>query len=847
MRALHLSLFALTLAGCDNVTDKGVGDPGANSVPVIGSVTLTPDPGYEATVFSCNPAGVADDDGEEVTVEYLWRVNGVEVTATGQTLTGSDFNKGDTIGCSATPSDATESGLPVASNTVDVLNTPPRGVSVLITPDPADPNDVLTGVAAGWSDDDGDSEDWQWEWFVNGAAAGGGTNTLVGPFTKNDAVFVVCTPDDRTDLGDPLQSQTIIIGNSPPDVQTVTVTPALPFVDDVLICTPNGAVDADGDFITFAYAWFVNGLPAGSGTDLLVRPNFERDDDVYCEVTPNDGIVNGVTVQSNEVTVLNSPPVLTSVTLAPTPAFENDVLTCIAAGMSDEDGDPVNLTFEWTVGGLPSANTGTTITGANFNKGNAVVCTVTPDDGTDDGDSMQSNVVVISNSPPTVNLAQVTPSTPTTVTTLTATGSGWADADGDLASYNYLWFLNGIALPAETNSTLLFIHHTRGDMVSVQITPFDGNDTGPPVLSAEVEILNTPPEAPVVAISPDPPDDPDNLTCSIQIGSFDADSDLVTYLFDWNVNGAPSGIVTNTVPAINTSNGDVWQCTVTPDDGTDLGPTASDFVVVVDTSAPGAPILDPLDEYRNDPLVTLTGNAEPLSVVTVYATCDMGSSGQTVTAANPAGFFTAQWTMLFGEYCDYYVTATDGALNESPPSNTEFTLVCGVPDIYEGGGYGDSPSDPIDEWADLPDDGIGAYTLRGNILAQDAGDWFLVISDDDPVADDIAGVNDYNFHVTVTGGNAEYTFIVYRDAVGPANQECVGLVSGYDDYSDFPIDSGDAPDHAQAVIPNACGLNDAGLNTCENLGRSYYIEVIRDPIGALDCQNYELTVTNGLP
>ena len=429
MRAFPSVVAAAVLVGCTG-GGKGVGTSGSvsgNLAPVIASVSLSPEEAYEPSLLTCSATGVTDSDGDMVTLSYSWQVNNTEVAgATGETLTGADFDKGDTVLCIATAGDGTQEGLPVTSNTVQILNTPPSATAVDVDPNPATPTNTLVATALGWSDPDpADTEDWSYAWYVNGASAGTDSDSLAGAFAKGDEVYVVATPLDGTDEGNPVQSDIVNIQNTPPELAAADLTPVSPVVSDVLTCSPSGAYDADGDTVTFAFAWFVNGSPAGSGTDILTAPQFARGDDVQCEVTPNDGTDPGTPVLSNIVTIGNSAPIIANVDLQPDPANELSTLTCTPTGITDPDGDPVGLEFAWTVGGLPVAATGTTLTGADFDKGQAVQCQVVADDVLDTAPPVFSNVVVIGNTPPSVTSGVVSPNPIYTDLDAGVTTYGW--------------------------------------------------------------------------------------------------------------------------------------------------------------------------------------------------------------------------------------------------------------------------------------------------------------------------------------------------------------------------------------------------------------------------------------
>jgi len=116
-----------------------------------------------------------------------------------------------------------------------------------------------------------------------------------------------------------------------------------------------------------------------------------------------------------------------------------------------------------------------------------------------------------------------------------------------------------------------------------------GTDAGKAYLLLSSNSCNTPPEAAEISIDPeDPMEGIDDLLCLIDTTSTDADGDTVTYTFEWDVDGvaytgASSTYETgDTVPAADTFEEEVWTCTVTPNDGTEDGSSATTSVTVTE-------------------------------------------------------------------------------------------------------------------------------------------------------------------------------------------------------------------------------------------------------------------------
>ena len=81
----------------------------------------------------------------------------------------------------------------------------------------------------------------------------------------------------------------------------------------------------------------------------------------------------------------------------------------------------------------------------------------------------------------------------------------------------------------------------------------------------------------------------DDIFCEITQESQDPEGNSVTYTFSWEVNGnLHTGSTTttihsgDTIPVSQTQAGDVWACSVTPNDGTEDGFIAIESVTIVE-------------------------------------------------------------------------------------------------------------------------------------------------------------------------------------------------------------------------------------------------------------------------
>jgi hypothetical protein len=472
-----------------------------NEPPVVSSVILTPDPAYEASELEA-VAVASDPNGDDITLSYTWMVGGLEVPgASAATLEGDSFNKGDVVQVTVSANDGSLDGEPLSSDPLTISNSLPSIVAVVLEPDPVNTDSDLSCVPSGWVDDDSDGEDYFYSWEVDGTVAGTDATLSASTFQKHQSIQCTCTPFDGEDAGTPVASLISVVENTPPTLAGISLDPADPSVADTVSVVLGASADADGDTVSFAHAWTVNGAAAGTDATLSLA-GYTRGQAVEVTVTPFDGEDAGTAVSSGTVTIVNSLPTVDSVTLygaSGSGLQTNDVLT-VNAVPSDADNDsPLILQYHWYVDNVHQAS----------------------------------------------------------VLTSSLDGATWFE---------------------------------KGQDVHVQVSAFDGIDYGSAYTTLPLTVVNTPPGAATISMSTaTPKEGQDDIICQVDTLAADDDSaDAVTYGFAWTVDGGtPTATPGQTTHADDTiSNGDlvrgqVWECTVTPTDTTDAGPTSQATATVI--------------------------------------------------------------------------------------------------------------------------------------------------------------------------------------------------------------------------------------------------------------------------
>lgn len=559
-----------------------------NSLPT-GTAVLDPAaPGVEDDV-TCLFEG-EDADGDEVVGTVVWYVDDQKALS-GPVLPASRTTRDQRVRCEVTPDDGVEMGSPVVSSEAVLGNTPPTVRQVEVGPLGARAGDVVVASGVG-EDADGDEVTLRYAWTVNGNAAGTEAS-LTGEFVGGDTVRVEVTPFDGRVEGAAASAE-LTIRDTPPEVGALTFDPAVPTTTDAL-AVQTTATDVDGDAVTLAYTWSVDGQVVAQGPDAtLDSARFLRDQLVTVSVVAS---ANGAesAPQVLDVVIANTPPSLAAARVDPPTLRTDDVATCVAEGLTDVDGDAGGVRVDWLVNGGAVGVTGSALPGtAAFDAGDEVACIATPTDGRDEGVPQTAPSVTVANSPPQLVSAAITPPDPITSTSLTCVPDGYSDADGDLPGYVYAWSVDGAVVGGVTSLTLGPAEHSKGSVVTCQVRPDDGADLGPAVTSPAVTIRNAPPSAPAASLGGALTEADQDLRCSLASPSTDPDGDFVIHTVTWEVDGVPYlGAVTtilsgDTVPAAATTAGQAWTCRITAFDGSDVGPAAVASTTICDPMSAGA-------------------------------------------------------------------------------------------------------------------------------------------------------------------------------------------------------------------------------------------------------------------
>jgi uncharacterized repeat protein (TIGR01451 family) len=295
------------------------------------------------------------------------------------------------------------------------------------------------------------------------------------------------------------------------------------------------ATDADRDPLTFSLAGVNGGAARGTVTvagnvATYVPAGGFAGTDTF-EYRASDGVSESAPATVT-VTLTNTPPAAANRT-ADVP--HRSAGTVIALNGTDADGDPLTYDLVGADGG--AARGSVTVSGgsATYVPSGDFVGTDTFEYRANDGAqaSLPATVTVsLTNAPPTLGGASLTPETPGPSGTLTATAVSPADADGDALSYTYVWKRTraGVTETLESatlsspSDTYALADGIEGDVIAVEITVNDGHADSP-TRSDSATVGNSPPTADSVATAT-PEDTPKPITLT----GDDPDGDALTYV-----------------------------------------------------------------------------------------------------------------------------------------------------------------------------------------------------------------------------------------------------------------------------------------------------------------------------
>jgi hypothetical protein len=422
----------------------------------------------------------------------------------------------------------------------------------------------------------GPDELWSWEWTRNGEIEPSVRGDRVpASLTHRGEVWAVTVRSHAGGRVSDRGTDEVSIANSPPQLE-VHLSPE-PIQSGTELRAVVIASDPDDDPISLSYSWTRDGLtfpqdvPTVPGSEVLGGQLWS------VQVTASDG-TDEVTALA-EGTSQSSAPRVTSAHIEPSEPDENAELSVIWDGL-DFDGDPIEVTIEWEVDGVP-VQQGPVLDNAFFGRDDEVRAWLTPSDGHSEGVRFPTPIVIVHNTPPSAVQARVAPD-PLTEGLIADCGLEDAvDLDGDPVTANVRWYVGGTWVSSDP--VLTGLHFSKGDLVACEAVPTDGADEGIVVYSNLVEVVNSPPEVGVVTLDPAVPTAAGPVTALLD-GVYDPDpADEPLVLARWYVDGV---LVSEDLSLDGLVRGQEVYAEMVADDGEDYSAISQSLPVIVGNALP---------------------------------------------------------------------------------------------------------------------------------------------------------------------------------------------------------------------------------------------------------------------
>jgi putative Ig domain-containing protein len=239
-----------------------------------------------------------------------------------------DSSKNDEAGTSASP-----------GNHIPIIR------SVRIVPIPVVLNQPLSVQVDGF-DSDGDVITYRYQWKINNSSETyPALNSKI--LTRGDRILVTVIPYDGWVEGPAFRAEAVV-ANTLPEVTKLFFDPAMVPVGDRIQIQVEGS-DADQDPIEYRYRWWRNNSEVADGdVSALDTTGYVKGDTIVVEVTPSDPTSKGKSRLSAPITIMNSPPRITS---APPSILERGRYV-YSVTASDPDGDPLTYALETAPPGM---------------------------------------------------------------------------------------------------------------------------------------------------------------------------------------------------------------------------------------------------------------------------------------------------------------------------------------------------------------------------------------------------------------------------------------------------------------------------------------------------------------
>ncbi len=509
--------------------------------------------------------------------------------------------------------------------------------------------------------------------------------------TKGETWYFTIRVSDGKVFSETKTSPSVIIGNTAPSADSLSISPSSPSTNSNLTAIYSYS-DADMDPEGASeIKWYKNNILQSEYNNLKIIPSsaLSKGDTWYFTVKPYDGFDYGEMKTSPSVTIVNNPPTVENLLISPSSPLTTDDLNA-SYTYSDMDNDPDRSEITWFKNNVPKIeyNDLKTVPSSAISKGEIWYFTVKPYDGYNYGDTKTSPSVTIGNTPPTVTDLAINPSSPKKTDSLVGSYN-YDDIDGDAESVSEIkWYKNG-ELQIENQLTIPSSALSKGDTWYFTVRPYDGSDYGELKTSPSVIIVNTPPTAEGLAISPSSPKTNNDLVGSYTYSDPEGDLETASEI-RWYKDGVLQAKYNDQliIPSNATKKNETWYFTVKPYDGSDYGELKTSPAVKIGNTPPSVSLSGTYNAIVGVPMIFTPDVSDPDDDTLIYR-WDFDSSNGTddVDSTDPSPAYT------YTDIQEYTVTlvVSDGT-DTLDPITTNVDVKVDINGTVRLQGYSNNPA-----------------------------------------------------------------------------------------------------------------------------------------------------------
>lgn len=481
--------------------------PQGNQPPSASNAILSPSSPTTSETLTLNyNYNDPDGDAESGSIITWYRDGNIVASQNGlQSVSSSLTQKGQQWRATITPSDGTDQGNEISSNTVTIQNTAPVAGTPTLTPGNPD-TDANIAIVSTSSDADSDQLSMETRWFLDDAVVNSlnDVHPLPAYATRAGDVWfgeVRFNDGEATSTWQRTNSVTIGGQNEAPIIQSAQLSPNQPYtIDDISLAYTSNDPDSD-PVISTETRWYKNEIEVQALSGQLAIPS-ERTvagDEWKAQVRVSDGQAWSDWFWSNEVIVLNSNPVTIDLTLTESLTTTENITAQFS--IEDVDMHELNIAMSeivWTKNGsvVQSLNGQTTVPSSMTSKGEIWQVSVRGSDGF----SLSSNTLTatseVINSIPNISVQLDSSPSSDQNLSLSITSS---DSDNDELTYVIKWYRNGFKAGQFENLSVISSDFLGpGQIWRVEAVAYDGQSFSVSSTS-EATIANTLPN-PVISV-----------------------------------------------------------------------------------------------------------------------------------------------------------------------------------------------------------------------------------------------------------------------------------------------------------------------------------------------------------